>query len=210
MVTTQTQWQIEGDYFENCNCDIVCPCLFSAGAPLTARPTAGACEVPFAFHVERGRFGDVALDGLNVVVIFRTPSVMAEGNASVALYLDERANDRQREGLQAIFTGAVGGPVGALAPLISTVLGVKAVPIRFSKDGTHRAVEIPGIMQVGVRALPSMNPEGAILVSNAHPFAMESLALAVGDGGNRWEDYGMRWDNSGKNGHYAPIRWSAN
>lgn len=210
MATAQTHWQIEGDYFENCNCDIVCPCLFSAGAPLTAQPTAGACEVPFAFHVERGRFGDVSLDGLNAVVIFRTPGVMAEGNASVALYLDERADDRQREGLQAIFTGAAGGPVGAVAPLISTVLGVKSVPITYTKDGQHRLVEIPGIMQVGVRALPSINPEGAILVSNAHPFAAESLALAVGDEGNHWEDYGMRWDNSGKNGHYAPIRWSAN
>ncbi len=210
MAATQTPWQIEGDYFENCNCDIVCPCLFSAGTPMTAQPTAGACEVPFAFHVERGRFGDVSLDGLNAVVIFRTPGVMAAGNASVALYLDERADDRQREGLQAIFTGAVGGPVGALAPLISTVLGVKTVPITYTKDGQHRVVEIPGIMQVGVRAVPSMNPEGPVLVSNAHPFAMESLAMAVGDDGNRWEDYGMRWDNSGKNGHYAPIRWSAN
>lgn len=210
MTATRIRWQIEGDYFENCNCDIVCPCLFSAGAPLTAQPTAGACEVPFAFHIERGNFGDATLDGLNAVVIFRTPGVMAEGNASVALYLDERADDRQREGLQAIFTGAVGGPVGALAPLISTVLGVKAVPITYTKDGLHRAVEIPGIMRVGVRAVPSMNPDGAILVDNAHPFAMESLALAVGDEGNHWEDYGMRWDNSGKNGHYAPIRWSGN
>jgi hypothetical protein len=210
MAATQTHWQLEGDYFENCNCDIVCPCLFSAGAPMTAQPTAGACEVPFAFHIDRGRFGDASLDGLNVVVIFRTPGVMSAGNASVALYLDQRADDRQREGLQAIFTGTVGGPLGALAPLIATVLGVKTVPITFTKDGLHRAVEIPGIMRVGVRAVPSMNPEGAILVSNAHPFNMESLAIAVGDAGNQWEDYGMRWDNSGKNGHYASIRWSGN
>ncbi len=210
MTATQTRWQIEGDYFENCNCDIVCPCLFSAGAPLTAQPTAGACEVPFAFHMERGSFGDVPLDGLNAVVIFRTPGVMAEGNASVALYLDERADDRQREGLQAIFTCAVGGPIGALAPLISTVLGVKTVPITFTKDGLQRRVEIPGIMRVGVRAVPSMNPDGAIMASNAHPFNTEALAMAVGDEGNRWEDYGLRWDNSGKNGHYAAIRWSGN
>ncbi len=176
----------------------------------TAQPTAGACEVPFAFHIERGSFGDVPLDGLNAVVIFRTPGVMAEGNASVALYLDERADDRQREGLQAIFTGAVGGPIGALAPLISTVLGVKTVPITFTKDGLQRRVEIPGIMRVGVRAVPSMNPDGAIMASNAHPFNTEALAMAVGDEGNRWEDYGLRWDNSGKNGHYAAIRWSGN
>jgi len=32
--------------------------------------------------------------------------------------------------------------------------------------------------------------------------------MAVGEDGSTWTDYGMRWDNSGKNGHYAPINWS--
>ncbi len=32
--------------------------------------------------------------------------------------------------------------------------------------------------------------------------------MASGDAGNTWADYGMRWDNSGKNAHYAPINWS--
>src|SRR5579859_5744253 len=189
MAATPTRWQIEGDYFENCNCTVVCPCLFSPGGAMTARPTSGACEVPFAFHIDRGSFGDASLNGLNVAAVLRTPGVMAEGNASLALYLDARADDRQRAGLQAIFTGSAGGPMGALAPLVTTVLGVKTVPITYTKDGHHRAVEIPGIMHLGVRAVPSLNPEGAILVSNAHPFAMESLAMAVGDAGSTWEDY---------------------
>jgi len=30
----------------------------------------------------------------------------------------------------------------------------------------------------------------------------------VGEPGSTFSDHGMRWDNSGKNGHYAPIRWS--
>src|SRR5919202_475672 len=120
MAATQTQWQLTGDYFENCNCDVVCPCLFSPNPPLTATPTQGACEVAFAFHVDQGRFGDVALDGLNVALIARSPGPMADGNMAAALYLDERADEPQRGALQAIFTGGAGGPVGALAPLIST------------------------------------------------------------------------------------------
>lgn len=210
MTATQTRWQIEGDYFENCNCAVVCPCIFSTGAPLTARPTEGACEAPTAFHIDRGRYGDVPLDGLNAVVVLRTPGPMAEGNGSVALYLDERADDRQREALQAIFSGAAGGPLGALAPLITTTLGVKSAPITYTREGQRRAVEIPGVMHLGVHAVPSMNPEGAITADNAHPFAMESLALAVGDPGSYWADYELRWDNSGKNGFYAPLRWSGN
>ena len=56
-------WHLSGDYFENCSCSIVCPCLVSAAAPLTSRPTEGFCNVPLIFHIESGRYGDIALDG---------------------------------------------------------------------------------------------------------------------------------------------------
>ncbi|HEU5367058.1 MAG TPA: DUF1326 domain-containing protein [Ktedonobacterales bacterium] len=207
MVPTQTSWQIAGDYFENCNCAVVCPCLFSPAAPLTAQPTVGACEVAFGFHIEQGRYGPVALDGLNIALIARTPGPMAAGNWSVALYLDERADEQQRQALQAIFTGSVGGPLANLAPLISTVLGVKTAPITFQKVGKRRSVEIPDTLHLAVHAVPSLSADAEIWASNAHPFA-PNVALAVGDEQSIWEDYGMRWDNSGKNGHYAPINWS--
>ncbi len=207
MAPTQTHWHIAGDYFENCNCDVVCPCLFSPNPPLTSQPTAGACEVAFAFHIDQGRSGETTLDGLNVAMIARTPGPMAAGDWSVALYLDERANEQQRQDLQAIFTGSVGGPLAMLAPFISTVLGVKTVPITFHKEGQNRSVEIPRIMQLAVHAVPSLNPHEEIWASNAHPFA-PSIALAVGDDKSTWADYGMRWDNAGKNAHYAPINWS--
>jgi hypothetical protein len=102
MVATQTRWQLAGDYFENCNCDVVCPCLFSPGQQMTATPTQGACEVAFGFHINQGRYGNAVLDGLNVGLIGRTPGPMADGNWSMALYLDERAGEPQREALQAI------------------------------------------------------------------------------------------------------------
>jgi len=200
-------WQITGDYFENCNCDIVCPCLFSLNPPLTSQPTAGACELAFGFHIDHGRYDATPLDGLNVAMIARTPGPMADGNWSVALYLDERANEQQSQALQAIFTGSDGGPISALAPLISTALGAKAVPINFQKEGKRRSVEIPSIMQLAVHALPSLNPDQEIWAQNAHPFA-SSVSLAVGEENSTWTDYGMHWDNSGKNGHYAPISWS--
>ena len=207
MTSAQTRWQIAGDYFENCNCDVVCPCLVSPNAPLTSKPTTGACEVAFGFHIDQGRYGGIPLDGLNVAMAVRTPGPMAEGNWSAALYLDERADEQQRPALQAIFTGSVGGPPAALAPLISTVLGVKAVPITFHKEGKRRSVEIPSVMHLAVQPLPSLDPEKEIWALNAHPFAPQ-LAMAVGEENSTWTDYGMRWDNSGKNGHYASINWS--
>ncbi|MBV8774222.1 MAG: DUF1326 domain-containing protein [Deltaproteobacteria bacterium] len=208
MGETSNRWQIVGEYFENCNCDVVCPCLFSPNPALTTKPTNGSCEVALAFHVDQGVYQDVILDSLNAVVMARTPGTMADGNWTVAVYLDERADDRQREGLKSIFTGGVGGPLGALAPLISTVLGIKMVPINYRKEGKRRTVEIANVMQMGVHAAPGLDPEKEIFATNAHPFAPEGVAMAVGNENSTWADYGMRWDNSGKNGHYATIKWS--
>ena len=88
----QVPWHLSGDYFENCSCSILCPCLVSAAAPLTSRPTEGFCNVPLIFHIESGRYGDLAVDGLNVLVILHAPGVMADGDWSVATYIDQRAD----------------------------------------------------------------------------------------------------------------------
>ncbi|TGR61622.1 DUF1326 domain-containing protein, partial [bacterium M00.F.Ca.ET.194.01.1.1] len=58
-----TSWQLSGSYFENCNCDVVCPCLMSTNAQLTSRPTQGVCDVALVFHIDKGNYGDVRLDG---------------------------------------------------------------------------------------------------------------------------------------------------
>jgi hypothetical protein len=208
MAMTQTSWQISGDYFENCNCDVVCPCLIAPQGPFAARPTQGHCDLAFALHIDRGAFGDVSLDGLNAAAIGQTPGAMGLGNVSLAVYLDQRADDRQREALQKILDGSTGGPMGALAPLVSNVLGVKSVPIAYTKEGRRRAVEIPDVMHMAVQAVPSLIPDQESWAATGHPFNPDKLAFAVGEADSTFQDYGMRWDNSGKNGHYASINWS--
>lgn len=205
---TQAKWELSGDYFENCNCDVVCPCLVSSGAPLTARPTQGACDVALVFHIDKGKYGDVALDGLNVAVAAHTPGIMGEGNWTLAAYIDERADDKQTEALGAIFSGAAGGPMAIFAPLVATNLGARKVAITYSVNGKKRTVEIPGVMTMAVEPLPTLHPSGEIWAALGHPVAPDKLALAMGSKGSTFADHGMRWDNSGKNGHYAPIRWS--
>src|SRR5215468_11448544 len=159
-MATQPRWQLAGDYFENCNCNVVCPCLVSTGAPLTSKPTQGVCDVALIFHINNGNYGSVRLDGLNVAVVAHTPGPMANGNWTVAAYIDERADEKQTEALGAIFTGAAGGPMAAFAPLISKNLGVKKVPITYRVDGKKRSAEIPGILHMSVDPLPTAHPSG--------------------------------------------------
>ena len=158
------------DYFENCSCSILCPCLVSAAAPLTARPTEGFCNVPLIFHIENGRYGDLALDQLNVLVILHAPGVMADGDWSAATCnVDHSADDAQTEALAAIFSGAAGGPMAAFTPLIAKNLGVRKVPITFRIDGKTRSAEIPDILHMSVDPLPTMHPSGEMWVNIGHP-----------------------------------------
>ena len=53
-----TTWYLKGDYFENCNCDVLCPCIHDVAAV----PTQGHCDVALAFHIYDGRFDTTALD----------------------------------------------------------------------------------------------------------------------------------------------------
>ena len=79
-------WTLKGSYFETCNCETACPCVF------LSPPTEGDCTVLVAWHVDEGRFGEVALDGLNVALAVHSPGHMAEVKWKAALYLDERAS----------------------------------------------------------------------------------------------------------------------
>ena len=125
------------------------------------------CNVPLIFHIESGRYGDVALDGLNVALAIHTPGPMAEGNWSVAAYIDQRADNKQTEALGAIFTGAAGGPMAAFAPLIGKNLGVKKVPITFRIEGKKRSAEIPGVLHMSVDPLPTAHPSGEMWANPA-------------------------------------------
>ena len=35
------EWKVTGTYFEACNCDVACPCIF------LSPPTTGECKAPF-------------------------------------------------------------------------------------------------------------------------------------------------------------------
>ena len=44
-------WRLEGNYFENCSCDTICPCTWSG---LTASATHDRCLAMLAFHIDDG------------------------------------------------------------------------------------------------------------------------------------------------------------
>jgi len=198
-------WQIEGDYFENCSCDILCPCITSS---LQGPADYERCLVPLVCHIHRGSYEDVSLDGLSFAMVVDSPAVMSEGNWRVALYIDERASDSQRNALGAILSGEHGGVPEMLAGVTGEILGVKYVPITYVIDGKRRRAEIPGIMEVEVEGLTVPGEDAVMEITNVHHPMGTRLPIAKGLVGRyKDSDYDFAFDNTGRNGHFREFAW---
>jgi hypothetical protein len=192
-------WRIDGDYFESCNCELLCPCLLSHAQ---ARPTEGHCDVVLAIRIKQGNYGNVDISGLNAVQAVMTPGPMAEGNGTLAVYVDSRANDTQRAALEAIFTGAAGGPPSFFGPMIAT----QTAPIDFKSDGKTWQLSIPGITDVTVEGVAGAGNQNVWLDNVGHPFS-QRLAAAKATS-SHYKDHTLAFENSGRNGHFSAIKWS--
>ena len=200
-------WRVEGQYMETCNCTYLCPCISSN---LTARPTEGDCRVAIAMRIDKGEKDGVKLDGLSFVVLMHSPKAMAEGNITVGLIVDERATDKQAEAISAIATGAAGGPMAALGPLVGRVAGVEKRPISFQMDGLKRTVKAGELIDQACEGVPGpARPGEPIYLDNTcHPVSPRiALAKAIR---STMHAFGIHWDDSSgrRNGHFAPFTWA--
>lgn len=131
-------WSISGSYFETCSCNVVCPCT----ASLSLGATLDRCKVVLVFHVKRGEVDGTDVSGLTVAAVADTPKVMTDGNWRLGVFIDGAASDEQAEKLGGVFSGALGGPMAALGPLIGENLGVQRAPIEVREDGLTHSIRI--------------------------------------------------------------------
>jgi hypothetical protein len=102
------------------------------------------CNVTLVFHVVDGEVDGTDVSGLTVAAIADSPKVMSDGNWRLGVFIDGAASDEQAEKLGAVFGGQLGGPMEALAPLVSENLGVERAPIEVREDGLRHSVRVGG------------------------------------------------------------------
>lgn len=201
-------WHIEGEYMETCNCSYLCPCISSN---LAATPTEGECKVAIAMKIDKGDKAGVRLDGLSFILMMLSPGAMGAGNMKVGLVIDESATEAQVEAISAIATGAEGGPMAALAPLVGEIAGVEKRPITFEREGMRYKVTAGELVDQEAEGTPSMSSEGEpiYLDNTMHPVSPK-LALAKATH-NRFHVFGIDWEDASgtRNGHFAPFSWTA-
>jgi hypothetical protein len=199
-------WSIEGRYFENCSCEVVCPCT----ASLALGADNDYCRAVLAFHVDSGEVDGVDVSGLTLAAVAESGRYMHEGNWKLGVLIDDSASDEQAEKLGAVFSGQLGGPMAGLAPLVTEQLGVERVPMDFSSSDGHHALRIGDKGQASVQDVVPFGVETgqpAQLTGVFHPVGPE-LTIAKASEDSQVDAFGITFGGGGKSGFSHKFAWS--
>ena len=198
-------WWAEGDLFEGCNCNLLCPCHITFRQP----PTKGYCDAIWGVSFDGGRFGEVDLAGLGAVIFVHSPGpTMADGDWTSVLYVDYAASDDQSETLRAIFSDEAGGPWEILGQFFRNgqLTAVRKVPLEISIEATARTLRASDRVLLEVRAIRGADRDGLATITNlrnvihgpVHTLARSNQII---------KDEAISWEEQGKHGLYSRFRW---
>ena len=150
-VTSSRAWNYRADLMVACNCDWGCPCNFNA------RPTLGYCEGGWALKIRDGRCGDVALDGVAFTLMCKWPRAIHEGGATAKIWIDATATAEQRQSVEQIVRGKLGGlPWMIFAATIERWLDTAFVPVEWEAKGPHSRMKFGEELRLAME--PIRNP----------------------------------------------------
>jgi hypothetical protein len=199
-------WQISGTYLEACNCEAICPCRTISGRK-GGRSTEGVCMGSLSWQIDAGTAGQVDLSGLRVVLALRYDDDEPGSPWSFFLYLDQRADRSQREALEGIFLGQLGGTPELQFPWVwkeSMLLGVRQVSIEIDHTPGGGWFRAGGEVTVRVREPVAGSETVTCIIPGHHQQGQEMIAdrLAVADGA-------LDFELGGKCGYESSFAYSS-
>jgi len=119
-----TAWSVRADYTDTCCCQPTCPCLFGSA------PTLEHCDGITLIEIESGHYGDVRLDGVKVLAVYR-------GGDWIKFYVTDKADKAQTEAAVKLL------PTFEDFFAIENVLEVKNVPISVERSAERMMISTP-------------------------------------------------------------------
>ncbi len=132
---------------------------------------------------------------------------MATTKWKVAVYLDDRANEAQRQSLTRIFGGQAGGHPAVLASFVGEILGVEAAPITFRQSGKRYSLTVGDVAGADIEQMEGQGG-GAVTVSG-HPLAIAPgfPATVAKSRELSYRGHGRNWADSGKTAFFSPFSY---
>lgn len=156
-MSNYVEWTMQGVEFANCNCAWGCPCQFNG------LPTHGNCRALCFVQIDKGHFGGVPLDGLRWGIMAAWPEAIHLGNGKFQTIIDEHANPKQREAIEAVSHGRETEPGSLVWQVFSTTvtefLPTLYKPITLNIDYAKRTASVKVAGLVEGRAETIRNPK---------------------------------------------------
>lgn len=198
-----SSWNVQGSYFEVCNCEAICPCRRQDTA-MGGKPMYETCDFALSWWIRQGRAGAVDLADTKVVMAGRWETTPGDP-WRVTLYVDDHATPEQREALSAIFLGRAGGyPAKSYAPGIVEVYAVKTARIDLDHTRSSEKIEVAPFLTVRTREAVSHDFNVSCgIPGHAHP-GQEVRAEIF-----RYRDAPFDWEFRGKCGFATEFAYSS-
>ena len=146
-------WRIRGSYFESCNCDPICPCRRIDGVH-GGRSTHGVCMGVLSWLIDEGQADGTDLAGQTAALALRYSDDEERSPWTWVLYLDARATADQRDALEGIFTGRLGGDAESHFPWVwkpSDLVAVRSVEIEVDHSRRRQLLRVRDSVSVRIR-----------------------------------------------------------
>jgi len=200
-------WYMQGVEYVNCNCEWGCPCQFNA------LPSHGHCRALTFVQVERGRYGDVPLDGLRWGILAAWPGPIHFGGGKLQAIVDERADAAQRNALEAVAHGRDTEPGSLIWQIFSTTvtsfLPTLARPIQLDIDIDARtaSIFIPGVLQGSVAPIRNARTGAAQRARVTLPAGFEYTEAEFASG-RAIADGAVPLEFTDTHAHLAQVHWT--
>lgn len=198
------KWSFKAEYVETCNCDYGCPCNFSGF------PTYGFCRDILLYSITSGSYGNVKLDGLDVIFAGSWPKAIHEGNGTSQLFISKHATEAQRDSIVKIFSGQAkgSGPFAIFAGTLKYNLEPQFVDIRKKLDGKKSSFSVPGVVDVEVESFknPVTGEEQDTKIHLPKGFIW-TLADACKSRIMKVSTPNLNFDDSGKSAFYSKVEY---
>jgi hypothetical protein len=190
----QTEYTIRGEEAEACECDSVCPCIWTKDVSFSD------CRSILVWTIERGSYGTLDLSGTSFGLALTHSGkniVGTMGKWEGTIYTDERATEAQKKAIVAICSTKWGKAFAKV--------DVKSAPIEFHKDGDKRSVTIGKVAVVKMTGL--QGSDGKVPAIENPPFAIIPKLYCAKADVHTFDDGTTKWDFSGRNAFYGPYEY---
>lgn len=198
-------WEVRGVLADACQCRVFCPCEFNSN------PSEGRCDDAAILAIEKGRFGNVHVDGLSIVVVSQSPQgermVDNVGKLTFArLYVGKQPTAEQAQALAELARRILGTFVKNAAR-ISPDETVQRVDLDASASTQGGQARIPGILDLAIETQSGGDHATPIVIKNS-PWSVPGVGDVLVGHSTRYTytAEGRSWEYAGRSASLRTLQ----